>query len=135
MSIFDEKKILSLYDVGTRYDHYMELKEIFADGVEIVREALKFHRTIHDQNRLTSLQHAVDEIENRLNVLSGYKDKTTRWGLLAAQIDAIPVHRDGQLTTKITEGSNVKPEVKPNYPNPFRNRTDREDPPDFAGTT
>jgi hypothetical protein len=135
MSIFDPPKIMRLEEVGTRYDHYMELKEIFADGVEIVKGALSIHSTVADRARLISLQNAVQEIENRLEVLSGYREKMTRWGTLGTTIDAIPVHKDGLLSTQIPEGSNVKPEVKPNYPNPFRNRKDSQGPPDFAGTT
>lgn len=122
----DKPKIQTLEDIGTRYEFYMDLREIFADGVEILKNVLSVHPSETEKRRIESLQHAVDEIDNRLEVLAGFEVKMTRWGLIAREIESVYQQK------LITESSNEKPE-KPEVksrPEPHRNRTDYKKPPD-----
>ncbi len=93
--------VLSLDDVGRRYDHYMELREIFAEGVEIIKNSQRINKNETNALRQKSLQHAVDEIDNRLEILSGYNGAMGRYGVVGKEIEAIP---------RLTEGSNAKQE-------------------------
>jgi hypothetical protein len=120
----DKPKIQTLFDVGTRYTHYMDLREIFADGIEILKNAMAVCESEVDKKRIESLQHAVNEIDNRLEVLAGYEEKMTRWGSIAAEIDGLYVPK------QITENSHVKPEIKSSRPYTNRNRTDYKKPTD-----
>lgn len=121
----EKPKILSLDDVGTRYEHYQELRELFSDGVEVVKTAMTYQPdNAVSKRRLESLQHAVNEIDHRIEVLSGYDEHANRWSKFGRELDSIKPN-----VTALSEGSNVQnpevtPEVKPLPPCPNRNRTD-----------
>lgn len=85
------KKSPSLDEVGTRYSHYCELRDIFADGVVVMNNALSYHKNTEDLKRRDSLQCAVNEINNRLDNLAGFDAATAYYGALAREINAIPV--------------------------------------------
>ena len=85
------KKSPSLDEVGTRYSHYCELRDIFADGVVVMNNALSYHKNTEDLKRRDSLQCAVNEINNRLDNLAGFEAATAYYGALAREINAIPV--------------------------------------------
>jgi hypothetical protein len=124
----DDVKVPSLGELGTRYTHYMELREIFSDGVEILKNAIAVHASEADEKRVQSLQHAAEEVDNRLEVLAGYEVRMSRWGSIADEIDNIPAV---PKPLSLTEGSNVKSEkqVKPSNPHTNRNCTNRAEPP------
>ena len=121
----EKPKILSLDDAGTRYEHYRELRDLFADGVEVVKTAMTYQPdNAVSKRRLESLQHAVNEIDHRIEVLSGYGEHANRWSRIGRELDSIKPN-----VTALSEGSNVqnpevKPEIKPLPPCPNRNRTD-----------
>lgn len=121
----EKPKILSLDDVGTRYEHYQELRELFSDGVEVVKTAMTYQPdNAVSKRRLESLQHAVNEIDHRIEVLSGYDEHANRWSKFGRELDSIKPN-----VTALSEGSNVQnpevtPEIKPLPPCPNRNRTD-----------
>jgi hypothetical protein len=83
--------IQSLDDAGTRYQHYQELREIFSEGVEMLKGMQACHKGESESKRQASLQNAVNEIDNRISVLAGYEERMSRWGKIATAIDAIPV--------------------------------------------
>jgi hypothetical protein len=126
----DKPKVITLADLGTRYDHYAELREIFADGVEVVKQAI-IYQPMNEMNkrRLESLQHAVNEIDRRIEVLSGYEEHSARWSKFGRELDSIkPIQ-----TALLTEGFDVVPqveskEVKPIPPCPNRTGEDYEAP-------
>lgn len=129
----DEKpKVLSLYDIGTRYEHYQELRGLFADGVEVITTAMTYQPdNAVNKRRRESLQHAVNEIDHRLDVLSGYEEKAGRWSNFGRELDSI------KPNVTVSEGSNVqnaevKPEIKPEIkslpPCPNRGGEDNETP-------
>ena len=134
-SMLGEKpKILTLDEVGTRYTHYQELRELFAEGVEIVKQARVYQPTNElNKRRAESLQHAVNEIDHRLEVLAGYGDQASRWSKFGRELDSIKPN----VTKQLSEDSNVqnpevKPEIKPLPPCPNRTIEDNQEPPDYS---
>ena len=133
----EKPKILSLDDVGTRYEHYQELRELFSDGVEVVKTAMTYQPdNAVSKRRLESLQHAVNEIDHRIEVLSGYDEHANRWSKFGRELDSIKPN-----VTALSEGSNVqnpevtpevKPEIKPLPPCPNRNREDIKNSNDYC---
>ena len=67
----------NLFEMGTRWDHYNELRDLFASGVEVLKN-LKV-KSRGDQDRQAKLQHAVEMIEGRLNYITDYV-RRTGWG-------------------------------------------------------
>ena len=63
----------SLDEMGSRYLHYCELRDVFADGVVVMNNTLSYHKNAADIKRRDSLQCAVNEINNRLDNLSGIR--------------------------------------------------------------
>ena len=129
----EKPKILSLDDAGTRYEHYQELRDLFADGVEVVKTAMTYQPdNTMNKRRLESLQHAINEIDHRLEVLAGYGDQASRWSKFGRELDSIKPN-----VTVLSEGSNVqspevKLEIKPLPPCPNRNSEDNETPTDYC---
>ena len=125
------KKLPDLREVGTRYAHYAELRDVFADGVEVVKSALKYHESASDRERLISLQHAVKEIEGRLATLSNFDDLAVSWGKLGREIDAIQVMSQKQLTGGENESKKPRNE-KQLPPCPKSHPSDNQEPPMYA---
>lgn len=88
---------LDLTETGTRYDHYMELRDAFATGVEIMKHALEVHKSVTDLQRMEKLQNSVDLINSRVNYLAEFDKLTTTYSDLAKTIRAIPTARPAQL--------------------------------------
>lgn len=74
--MFDELK-LDLMETGTRYRHYSELREIFATGMEILKNLNV--QTPADRTRIAKLGDAVEMIDGRINFLADF-DRKTSWG-------------------------------------------------------
>src|SRR5271165_1991118 len=68
--------------VGTRFEHYNELREVFAEGIEILTTTLSAHKSASDVIKLAELKAAEKMIVKRLEVLSGYERKTVYSGVL-----------------------------------------------------
>ena len=129
----EKPKILTLDDVGTRYNHYMELRELFSEGIEALKQTMTYQPNNEvGKRRVESLQHAVNEIDHRIEVLAGYADHAHRWSKFGRELDSIKPN-----VTVLSEGSNVqnpevKPEIKPLPPCPNRNSEDNETPTDYC---
>ena len=111
-------KRLNLKEMGTRYDHYMELREVFMDGIDVLTRMNQSFISDADKIVKTKLTHTVEMITRRLDNLSDFADKTANYGDLARQINLVGKH----VTPLLTEGgkSDAKPEPqvadKPNRP-------------------
>lgn len=68
---------LDLLETGTRWQHYIELRDLFALGV-VVLDGMSVKSTMDDLKR-KKLQAAVEMIESRINILSGFEDGW-KWG-------------------------------------------------------
>jgi hypothetical protein len=73
----DESLKPNLLEKGTRWDHYNELRDLFASGVEVLKTLRVKSRS--DQERQAKLEHAVEMIEGRLNFITDFTQKTG-WG-------------------------------------------------------
>ena len=100
MSEYEGFTGLDLNELGTRLDHYDELREIFLDGVEIMKNMNPAYVADGDAERQKSLQSAADEITKRINVLSGFIQESNWNGDFRNDIEA--VHRNVRLL--LTEG-------------------------------
>ena len=126
----DAPKKLSLDEVGSRYSHYAELRDVFAEGVVVMNNALSYHQNTEDLKRRDSLQCAVNEINNRLDNLSGFESATAYYGSVARQVNAIPVP-PMQLTEGKTDASQPRNE-KQLPPCPDRAKGDNQEPPAYS---
>ena len=68
----EERKGKSLQDVGTRYRHLTDLRDLWAEGVETLDSIKPAYKTESDTNLLKSLTTAVAMLDKQLEVLSGY---------------------------------------------------------------
>jgi hypothetical protein len=124
-------KLPSLNETGPRYQHYCELRDIFADGVVVMNNALSYHKNTEDLKRRDSLQCAVNEINNRLDNLSGFEGATAYYGPLAREINAIPVPPMHKQLKGENDASQPKNE-KQLPPRPDRTKGDNQEPPAYA---
>jgi hypothetical protein len=126
------KKPPSLDELGSRYSHYCELRDIFADGVVVMNNALNYHKNAEDLKRRDSLQCAVNEINNRLDNLSGFEGATAYYGSLAREVNAIPVPPMQKMITEGKKDASQPRNEKPLPPCPKRHPSDNQEPPAYA---
>lgn len=98
---------LNLTETGTRYDHYMELKEVFMLGIEVIKGMRPGFASDIDKTTKVKLEHAVEVIDKRICYLSDFGDKATRYSDLGRVIDLVGKHVTPQLTAG---GTDAKPE-------------------------
>jgi hypothetical protein len=72
-------------DVGTRWEHYSELRELFSIGIEILKNVRIKSST--DQLKRAQLEGAVELIDARINLLSDFHFKTTYGSPLRGVVD------------------------------------------------
>jgi hypothetical protein len=87
------EKMFPLDGVGTRFDHYSELREVFADGIEIMTNIRVEHRSAADVIKLAELKAAEKLIAKRLEVLSGYERKMVYNATLPSTIRQVEIER------------------------------------------
>jgi len=98
-------KRMNLQEIGTRYDHYMELREVFMDGIDVLTRMNQSFVSDADKAVKHKLTNAVEMITRRLDNLSDFADKTANYGDLARQVRLAGKH----VTPLLTEGSDVEP--------------------------
>lgn len=79
-----EKK--DLMALGTRYEHYIELKELWAEGIEALAHLNKHLVTKGDTIKKDMLVAAVALVDKQLDLLSNHDLKKFR---LKSEVDAI----------------------------------------------
>lgn len=84
---------LDLLETGTRYSHYMELKEVFLLGIDVIDRMNQNYLSESDKLMKKNLQTTVEMIEKRLAYLTNYSKMVSGYSDLAREIDRIPVHR------------------------------------------
>lgn len=83
-----------LMATGTRYDHYVELREVFALGGEVIDGLEKTNRICEaDKVLRTKLQGAVEVINKRLSYLSNYEMLTVYSSPLATTTRVVELQR------------------------------------------
>jgi hypothetical protein len=93
-----------LDEVGSRFSHYSELREVFADGIEILTNLPAMHKSSADIIKLAELKAAEKLIAKRLEILSGFERKIAYHGTLPTIIRQIELAR---LRNKIALEGNV----------------------------
>jgi hypothetical protein len=97
---------LDLNAVGTRYDHYMELKEVFMTGIEVIDGMLPAHRSEGDIATRAKLASAVDAIDRRLLYLSNYSEKIQYWESLPKALREIEKTWKDEKGKRLLEAKN-----------------------------
>ena len=82
-----ESKAPALEDVGTRYQHLMDIREIWQNGIEAVSRIRPAYRSKADLDLQASLVVAVTLIDKQVDLLS--KFDTKKYDLMR-EINAIP---------------------------------------------
>jgi hypothetical protein len=109
MAYLDGSSRYDLMETGTRYLHYTELLDLWSDGIEILKNAIKKFDSTADKENLVKLTNARDMIQRRIDVLSDTDAGTRLYGSLAKEIDAIPPH----VTPQLTEGNSAQESDNP----------------------
>lgn len=89
-----ENKEASLQDVGTRFQHYSDLIELFDSALEIVKQSYKNSPNQIDANRITMLDSAVTCIRKETDRLADWDYK--QWGL-RQEVEKIGPHPEGYV--------------------------------------
>ncbi len=76
----EERKGKSLQDVGTRYRHLTDLRDLWADGIETLSRIKPAYKTESDTNLLKSLTTAVVMLDRQVEVLTGYSAAEFKMG-------------------------------------------------------
>lgn len=76
---------LGLQETGTRWEHYSELRELFACGIEILKNLSVKSPT--DREKQKKLEGAVELLDGRINLLADYHFHTTYGSKLRAIVD------------------------------------------------
>jgi hypothetical protein len=109
---------LDLMAMGTRYEHYSELRDLFAVGIEIITN---MHvKTSGDAIKKTKLEGAVELLEARLNLLSDYIYGSTYGSKLRGVIDG---DVDNLFRTMQRERKAHDEDTKPDGESPADNST------------
>lgn len=102
---------LDLMETGTRWAHYSELRELFAYGVEIIKN---MHvKSSGDQEKQKKLEGAIELLDARINLLSDFSFNTTYGSKLRAVIETEidPMYRRMRVENQINDAkSSKKPE-------------------------
>jgi hypothetical protein len=91
---------IDLRQVGTRYDHYMELKEVFMLGIEVIDGMSPQYVSDGDRRTKAKLEIAVECIDRRLKHLADFDNKIFSVG---REVRAAGIHRTPQLTGGTTD--------------------------------
>ena len=90
-------RVLDLNEVGTRLDHYNELREVFMLGVELLKGLNPMHRTDADLAKMGKLQNAADAVTGRIDMLAKFPSGSGYGSWLQMTVDMIGRNR-GLLT-------------------------------------
>jgi hypothetical protein len=74
-----------LLEMGTRWQHYVELRDLFADGIEIIKRMTI--KSSADAVKRVKLEAAVELLNARLNLLSDFIYNTTSGSKLRSVIE------------------------------------------------
>jgi hypothetical protein len=99
----EDFRTLDLNEVGTRFDHYNELREVFMLGVEMIKGLHPNYYTDSDKEKQQKLQNAADAVQGRIDHLAKFPSGSGYGSWLQMTIDMI-----GRNQSLLTGGANVK---------------------------
>ena len=103
---------LNLLGSGTRYQHYSELRDVFAVGIEILKNLTV--KSSKDNDRRVKLEYAVEMIDSRLDFLSD-RERKTAWGShirAAIDEDVDDLYREMKIATPLLDKAVANAEAK-----------------------
>lgn len=109
-----------LHEQGSRYTHYMELKEVFLLGIDVIDKMNPNYVGESDRALRVKLGYAVDMITRRIDYLSGFTPLLTS---LARQVDEAGISR--QLMLEEADAAKAKSQNTNRKSDP----KDKSDPP------
>lgn len=99
-----------LLEQGTRYDHYVELREVFASGIEVISNQIKRGRDVmQDRVLKVKLEGAVEVINKRLSYLSNYERETIYSARLPETLREIEEDRKANAKAQPENPNQVRP--------------------------
>lgn len=107
---------LNLMETGTRYSHYMELKEVFLLGIDVIDRMNQSYVSDTDKKMKADLTTTVGMIEKRLAYLVSYSTEASQYSDFGREIDRIQPHRTPQLTAGSPNEQTPKSQQNPNRP-------------------
>lgn len=93
---------LDLLEQGTRYEHYVELRDAFDTGIVILNNAIQLHDSKSDKESRDRLQICVDLINSRIGYLAEYTKHTSQFSDLAKDVKACGIFRTPLLAECVT---------------------------------
>jgi hypothetical protein len=87
------EKRFPLEEMGTRWQHYTELRDLFSDGVEVMKNSQRSFKTPKDVRMQGEMEAAVALINKRLEILAGFERKTVYSAELPTTLRAIEIER------------------------------------------
>jgi hypothetical protein len=93
---------LDLLEQGTRYEHYVELRDAFDTGIVILNNAIQLHDSKSDVAARDRLQICVDLINSRIGYLAEYAKHTGQFSDLAKDVKACGIYRTPLLAEVVT---------------------------------
>lgn len=107
---YEEFKAKKLEDVGTRYQHYSDLVEVWEEGARLISEYS--HVGKHDQTKLDTLTAAIELLRNTLDGIGEYHDLLIELRKLVDFVPTdptvIPEGRGTPLQRRLGDGTNVE---------------------------
>lgn len=104
---------LDLMETGTRYDHYMELRDVFTEGIEMLKQMSSMHKGVKEWEKQKTLEAAVRHIEGRIEYLADFQNQCYELG---RTVDSIPkpTPTPQLLLSGATDGQADKPSTQEN---------------------
>jgi hypothetical protein len=93
-----------LMEMGTRFEHYNELREVFMSGIETINNMRPAYRSAVDEVIKNNLNIAVTMIDKQLAFLSGLSVEEHSGSNLDRQLHSIEMQR--QAAKKLLKGAN-----------------------------
>lgn len=125
---------LDLVEKGTRYDHYMELHEVFSTGIDIIDKMAPQYLSPSDRQLRVKLAGAVECIDKRLAKLADYSGKMQSWANLPrAMEEAARIGKEAGEKFKREQkllGDGGKDGKQPQVSSVEGNSKDSQEPPD-----
>jgi hypothetical protein len=125
----DIAKKLDMFETGTRYKFYTELRDTFATALNILENMKAVHKGATDMMNQKILELVVGAVDGRISYLTDYDAHMARWNYrdknhIPSMIEGCGINRPRLLTTG---EPNATPD-KTTSP-----KSDPEEPTDFAG--
>jgi len=96
----------TLEDVGTRYEHLADLRDVWQNGIETIARIKPEYRSVGDELLVKNLTLAIELVEKQLDVMSKFDLKQYDLRKMMADIPEVPAGEYEKTVPKqLNEGS------------------------------